>query len=77
MGFLFTVARNIPPVGKVMLTCFLANMRGLDFYHKLGFQKDEISPAPRKLRFGKVFTPDYAILSKTIPRQILTPSDTK
>jgi GNAT superfamily N-acetyltransferase len=77
MGFLFTVAGNIPPVGKVMLTCFLSNVRGLDFYKKLGFQKDEISPAPRKLRFGKTFTPDYVILSKTISRQILRPSDGK
>ncbi|KAJ9137629.1 Acyl-CoA N-acyltransferase [Coniochaeta hoffmannii] len=66
MGFLDTVARNIPPIDKVMLTCFLSNKRGLDFYHKLGFQKDEISPAPRKLRFGKTFIPDYVILSKKI-----------
>jgi ribosomal protein S18 acetylase RimI-like enzyme len=72
MGFLFTAAKNIPPVSKVMLTCFLSNERGLDFYKRLGFEKDEISPGPRKLRSGKTFTPDYAILSKTISRQILT-----
>ncbi|OIW28106.1 acyl-CoA N-acyltransferase [Coniochaeta ligniaria NRRL 30616] len=74
MGFLCTVAKNIPPVDKVMLTCFLSNERGLDFYGKLGFQKDEISPVPRKLRFGKTFTPDYAILSKPISRPMLPPA---
>lgn len=74
MGFLFTVAKNIPSVSKVMLTCFLSNERGLDFYSRLGFKKDEISPTPRKLRFGKTFIPDYAILSKTISRQMLPPA---
>lgn len=49
-----------------MLTCFLANQRGLAFYRKLGFETDDISPVPRKLRYGKIFTPDYVILSKTI-----------
>lgn len=49
-----------------MLTCFLRNKRGLDFYNKLGFVKDDISPEPRKLRFGKEFIPDYVIMSKTI-----------
>lgn len=74
MGFLFTVADNIPSVDKVMLTCFLSNKRGLNFYRRLGFQMDEVSPAPRKLRFGKTFNPDYAILSKTISRQLLPPA---
>ncbi|KAL2018722.1 hypothetical protein VTK56DRAFT_428 [Thermocarpiscus australiensis] len=66
MGFHSTVAANLPPVTKVMLTCFLSNQRALDFYRKLGFEKDDISPAPRKLRFGKIFTPDYVIMSKKI-----------
>jgi ribosomal protein S18 acetylase RimI-like enzyme len=66
MGFLFTVAGNIPPIDKVMLTCFLSNKRGLDFYHKLGFRKDDLSPAPRRLRRGKTFVPDYVILSRRI-----------
>ncbi|KAH8887459.1 acyl-CoA N-acyltransferase [Thozetella sp. PMI_491] len=68
MSFLVAVAENLPPVEKVMLTCFLANERGLAFYKKLGFEEDEISPQPRKLRFGKMFNPDYVILSKTIAR---------
>ncbi|KAK0724699.1 acyl-CoA N-acyltransferase [Lasiosphaeris hirsuta] len=66
MSFHTTVAANIPIVTKVMLTCFLANQRGVAFYSRLGFEKDEISPVPRKLRYGKVFTPDYVIMSKRV-----------
>ncbi|KAL2255602.1 hypothetical protein VTK26DRAFT_3037 [Humicola hyalothermophila] len=66
MSFHSTVAQNLPPVTKVMLTCFLSNQRGLDFYRKLGFEEDAISPEPRDLRNGKRFLPDYVILSKTI-----------
>ena len=61
-----TVAANLPPITKVMLTCFLSNRRGLDFYRRLGFERDDISPEPRKLRYGKTFTPDYVILSKPV-----------
>lgn len=49
-----------------MLTCFLSNERGLEFYRKLGFEKDAISPEVRKLRFGKEIEPDYVILSKKV-----------
>jgi N-alpha-acetyltransferase 40 len=70
MGFHSTVAANLPPITKVMLTCFLSNQRGLDFYTKLGFEVDEISPVPRKLRYGKTFTPDYVILSKPVSAKI-------
>ncbi|KAK3367484.1 acyl-CoA N-acyltransferase [Podospora didyma] len=66
MGFHMTAATNLPPITKVMLTCFLSNERGLTFYRKLGFEVDDISPSPRKLRFGKVFTPDYVIMSKAV-----------
>lgn len=66
MGFHSTVAANLPPVTKVMLTCFLSNQRALGFYRKLGFEKDDISPGPRKLRHGRIFNPDYVIMSKTI-----------
>jgi ribosomal protein S18 acetylase RimI-like enzyme len=75
MGFLFTVAQNVPPIEKAMLTCFLSNRRGLEFYRKLGFQEDEISPRPRRLRYGKIFTPDYMIMSKAIRPQMLPQSD--
>ncbi|KAK0669201.1 acyl-CoA N-acyltransferase [Cercophora samala] len=65
MSFHTTVAVNLPPITKVMLTCFLSNPRGLAFYKKLGFERDDISPVPRILR-GKVIDPDYMIMSKRI-----------
>ncbi|KXX79690.1 N-alpha-acetyltransferase 40 [Madurella mycetomatis] len=70
MSFHSTVATNLPPVTKVMLTCFLSNQSGLNFYEKLGFEKDDISPGPRKLRYGKTSTPDYVIMSKLIRSRI-------
>ncbi|KAI1806335.1 acyl-CoA N-acyltransferase [Daldinia bambusicola] len=69
MEFLESVAVNTPPIEKVMLTCFLSNQRASAFYKKLGFEKDEISPEPRKLRFGKEFIPDYVIMSKVVKKQ--------
>ncbi|AEO60127.1 hypothetical protein MYCTH_2067021 [Thermothelomyces thermophilus ATCC 42464] len=66
MSFHSTVAANLPPIKKVMLTCFLSNQRGLSFYKKLGFERDEISPVPRELRHGKIFNPDYVIMSKPV-----------
>lgn len=66
MNFHSTIATNLPPITKVMLTCFLANQRGLNFYTRLGFETDDISPVPRQLRYGKLFTPDYRILSKPV-----------
>lgn len=66
MSFHSTVAANLPPVTKVMLTCFLSNQRALGFYKRLGFEKDDESPQPRKLRYGKVFTPDYVLMSKPV-----------
>ncbi|KAL1859839.1 hypothetical protein VTK73DRAFT_7429 [Phialemonium thermophilum] len=68
MGFHGTVARNLPPVAKVMLTCFAANTRGLAFYRRLGFEVDEISPKTRKLRAGDI-PPDYVIMSKRVRRR--------
>lgn len=55
----------MPPITKVMLTCFVSNVRAMGFYHRQGFEVDEISPVARTLR-GKAYEPDYAILSKTI-----------
>lgn len=67
LGFLYTVAYNLPPISKVMLTCFLSNKRALRFYHKQGFETDAIAPEPRILR-GKSVVPDYTILSKVVKR---------
>ncbi|KAI0121241.1 acyl-CoA N-acyltransferase [Xylariales sp. AK1849] len=66
MGFHDNVAYYTPTVEKIMLTCFLKNQHALEFYLKLGFEIDPISPSPKKLRFGKQSTPDYIIMSKTI-----------
>ncbi|ORY57871.1 acyl-CoA N-acyltransferase [Pseudomassariella vexata] len=66
ISFLEDVAVNVPTVEKVMLTCFTSNKRALDFYKKLGFKKDDISPEPRRLRYGKEVVPDYVIMSKVV-----------
>lgn len=62
------IGGQIPDVVKVMLTCFVRNQRGIEFYRKLGFVKDEFSPAPKILRNGTKVEADYVILSKPIVR---------
>ncbi|KAF6814708.1 N-acetyltransferase [Colletotrichum sojae] len=66
MDIQIAVAQSIPIVEKVMLTCFVANVSARAFYEKLGFSRDAISPPERKLRFGKVFVPDYVIMSRRV-----------
>lgn len=68
MGLLETVARNVEVMEKVMLTVFTCNTRALGFYRRCGFETDDMSPRPRKLRGGIVKYPDYAIMSKPIDR---------
>ncbi|RMZ80740.1 hypothetical protein DV738_g2600, partial [Chaetothyriales sp. CBS 135597] len=53
-------------VGKAMLTVFRSNQRALHVYERLGYEEDEFSPQPRKLRNGTVKQPSYVILSKTL-----------
>lgn len=53
-------------VSKAMLTVFVENEGALKFYEKLGYEEDEFSPGPRKLRNGVVKNPTYIILSKTL-----------
>lgn len=65
MNYLADTAEHIPSVQKVMLTCFVCNTHALAFYHKLGYTTDDFSPRPRKLRGGKVVTPDYVVLSRS------------
>lgn len=66
MSFQEDVARNTATVEKVMLTCFVRNTDAFDFYQKLGFAIDPISPQPRSLRSRKESAPDYVIMSKKI-----------
>ncbi|CAK7221265.1 N alpha-acetyl-transferase [Sporothrix bragantina] len=69
LGFQSIVAHNLgPPVSKVMLTCFLSNARALKFYERQGFVTDPLAPTTRRLRGGKMFVPDYTILSKPVVR---------
>uniref|UniRef100_A0A093Y2A4 N-alpha-acetyltransferase 40 n=1 Tax=Talaromyces marneffei PM1 TaxID=1077442 RepID=A0A093Y2A4_TALMA len=49
---------------KGMLTVFRANNAAMKFYERMGYDVDEFSPGPRKLRNGTVKEPDYLILSK-------------
>ncbi|OAA53508.1 gcn5-related n-acetyltransferase [Niveomyces insectorum RCEF 264] len=67
LGLLSVVAHNLPPVTKVMLTCFRTNAGALRFYEKQGFALDATSPVARTLR-GTTVEPDYAILSKPVRR---------
>lgn len=53
-------------VAKAMLTVFVENEGALKFYEKLGYEEDEFSPGPRKLRNGVVKNPTYIILSKAL-----------
>lgn len=66
LGFHHIVGFNLPLVYKVMLTCYNSNQGANNFYRKMGFVVDENSPVSRTTRGGRVITPDYAILSKTI-----------
>ena len=66
---LFTIMEEVGRgVGlcKIMLTVFVAAKGATGFYERLGFEIDEYSPGPRKLRGGKVKKPDYLILSKKL-----------
>ena len=68
MKHLELVGARIPGTAKTMLTCFVSNQRGIGFYEKLGYMKDEFSPPPKVLRNGVKAECDYVILSKAISR---------
>lgn len=65
MGIMEMVGRRAE-VAKAMLTVFVANKGALKFYEKLGYEKDEFSPASRNLRNGVMKNPTYLILSKSL-----------
>jgi hypothetical protein len=68
MRHLEIIGSKIPDTAKTMLTCFASNQRGVGFYEKLGYAKDEYSPPPRILRNGVKVESEYVILSKAISR---------
>lgn len=53
-------------VEKAMLTVFKSNDTACRFYDRLGYEVDEYSPQPRKLRNGTIKEADYLILSKRL-----------
>ncbi|KAA8576080.1 hypothetical protein EYC84_006242 [Monilinia fructicola] len=69
MSIVTSVAQAIPGVKKTMLTCYTANEAGLKFYRKLGYETDEFSPEPKRLKGGRVVENDYVILSKCVDRK--------
>ncbi|TWU75300.1 hypothetical protein ED733_006529 [Metarhizium rileyi] len=68
MGYLADVAEAAGCFEKIMLTCFLSNVRARRFYEALGFGVDENSPPERRLR-GKLIAADYVILSRRVGRR--------
>ena len=54
---------------KSMLTVFKRNTYARQWYTSRGYEEDEISPRPRKLRGGRSIEPDYEILSKRLQEQ--------
>ena len=56
-------------VEKSMLTVFTRNSHAMDFYRQLGYTHDEISPADKVLRRGRIRKPEYYILSKILQRR--------
>lgn len=65
MGLFEGVGRRAG-VKKAMLTVFADNVAARRFYKRLGYEEDEYSPPPRKLRGGVVKWSDYLILSKSL-----------
>lgn len=51
---------------KAMLTVFKSNATARRFYEKGGYEVDEYSPQPRRLRNGTIKEFDYLILSKRL-----------
>ena len=56
-------------VKKSMLTVFRANQAARGFYERMGYEEDEYSPRPKKLRGGVVKEADYIILSKSLVKE--------
>ncbi|KAK2766678.1 hypothetical protein FQN54_005991 [Arachnomyces sp. PD_36] len=68
IGLYEAIGRNVG-LEKAMLTVFRSNEMSRRFYEKLGYEEDEFSPRPKRLRNGVVKEPDYIILSKSLQRE--------
>ncbi|RAL05925.1 N-terminal L-serine N(alpha)-acetyltransferase NAT4 [Aspergillus ibericus CBS 121593] len=62
MLMLLEIGRRVG-MEKAMLTVFRSNGVAQRLYAALGFETDEYSPRPRRLRNGTVKEPDYRIMS--------------
>ncbi|PYI04116.1 GNAT family acetyltransferase Nat4 [Aspergillus sclerotiicarbonarius CBS 121057] len=62
MLMLLEIGRRVG-MEKAMLTVFRSNAVAQRLYAALGFETDEYSPRPRRLRNGTVKEPDYRIMS--------------
>ncbi|KKK18258.1 hypothetical protein AOCH_001942 [Aspergillus ochraceoroseus] len=56
---------------KAMLTVFKSNTQAANFYGRVGYEEDENSPRPRRLRNGMVKEADYRIMSKSLQQRVL------
>jgi ribosomal protein S18 acetylase RimI-like enzyme len=65
MGRMEEIGRAVG-LEKAMLTVFRSNTIARRFYEKLGYETDEYSPQPRRLRNGTIKEADYLILSRTL-----------
>jgi len=65
MGRMEAIGRAVG-LEKTMLTVFKSNEIARRFYERLGYEVDEYSPRPRKLRNGTIKDVDYLILSKKL-----------
>ncbi|KAJ5090664.1 Acyl-CoA N-acyltransferase [Penicillium argentinense] len=65
MGRMEEIGRSVG-LEKAMLTVFKSNAVAREFYRKGGYDVDEYSPRPRRLRNGTVKEYDYEILSKRL-----------
>ncbi|KAJ5206951.1 hypothetical protein N7491_002418 [Penicillium cf. griseofulvum] len=65
MGQMERIGRAVG-LEKAMLTVFKSNGIARRFYERLGYEVDEYSPRPRKLRNGTIKDVDYLILSKRL-----------
>jgi ribosomal protein S18 acetylase RimI-like enzyme len=64
IGLVEAIAQRLgPAIEKIMLTCFVANIRAVEFYRKSGFIVDDSSPEARQTR-GKMIEPEILIMSK-------------
>lgn len=70
---LFNIVEHIGTTNgmeKTMLTVFRRNEQARAMYGKLGYDVDECSPRPRRLRGGVVKEADYIIMSKVLQPEI-------